>query len=157
VAAQYRFVTRWRLEGRCEEVADILEDVDAIPRWWPSVYRSCRVLERGGNHGLGRVVEVTTKGFLPYLLRWTYRVTQVDYPHTSTIVATGDLQGHGHWTFVQDGDFVDVRYEWDVEANLPLIRRLHKALWPLFAANHNWTMRQGLQGLRKQLALRHSS
>jgi hypothetical protein len=72
MAAVYRFVSRWRLEGRCENVADILEDVDAIARWWPSVYRACRVLERGGEHGLGRVVEVTTKGFLPYLLRWTF-------------------------------------------------------------------------------------
>lgn len=157
MAARYRFVTRWRVEGRCDQVADILEDVETIPQWWPSVYRACRVLEPGGEHGLGRVVEVTTKGFLPYLLRWTYRVTQVDYPHTSTIVASGDLQGEGHWQFVQSGPHVDVTYEWKVEANLPLIRRLHRILAPVFAANHNWTMRQGLRGLRKQLALRYPS
>lgn len=152
MSAAYRFVTHWRVKGRCEQVADILEDVDAIPQWWPSVYRSCRVLERGGEHGLGRIVEVTTKGFLPYSLRWMYRVTQVDYPHTSTIVASGDLEGEGHWQFVQNGGNVDITYLWSVRANHPLIRRLHIVLAPLFAANHNWTMREGLCGLRKELA-----
>jgi hypothetical protein len=150
--AFYRFVTNWRLAGRCEQVADILEDVDAIPQWWRSVYRSARVVDRGGEHGIGRVVEVATKGFLPYTLRWTYRVTQVDYPHTSTLVAAGDLEGEGHWQFVQDGDHVNVTYEWAVRANHPLIRRLHRLLAPLFAANHNWTMNDGLRGLRRQLA-----
>lgn len=152
----YRFVTHWRVDGRCEEVADILEDVDEIPKWWRSVYRSARVIERGGAHGLGRIVEVTTKGFLPYSLRWTYRVTQVDYPHTSTLLASGDLDGEGHWTFVQDGGHVDITYDWAVRANHPLIRRLHKLLAPLFAANHQWTMNDGLRGLRKQLELLHA-
>jgi Polyketide cyclase / dehydrase and lipid transport len=149
--AAYRFVTHWRVRGRCEQVADILEDVDAIPKWWRSVYRTARVVERGGEHGLGRVVDVTTKGFLPYTLRWTYRVTQVDYPHTSTIVASGDLEGDGHWNFVQNGDYVDITYEWNVRANHPLIRRFHRLLAPLFALNHSYTMRDGLRGLRAQV------
>lgn len=150
--AAYRFVTHWRVRGRCEQVADILEDIDAIPTWWRSVYRATHVVERGGQHGLGRVVEVTTKGFLPYSLRWTYRVTQVDYPHTSTLVASGDLEGDGHWQFVQNGDYVDITYEWNVRAHHPLIRRFHKLLAPVFALNHNCTMRDGLRGLRRQLA-----
>jgi polyketide cyclase/dehydrase/lipid transport protein len=152
----YRFVTHWRVEGRCEDVADILEDVDTIPQWWRSVYRSARVIERGGAHGIGRIVEVTTKGFLPYTLRWTYHVTQVDYPHTSTLVAHGDLEGEGHWQFAQDGGDVNITYEWAVRARHPLIRRLHRLLAPLFAANHNWTMNDGLRGLRRRLQMAHS-
>lgn len=152
--AAYRFVTHWRVKGRCEEVADILEDVDAIPRWWRSVYRSACVVYRGGEHGLGRIVEVTTKGFLPYVLRWTYFVTSVEYPHRSSLYAWGDLEGQGRWEFVQDGDEVDITYAWSVRAKLPLIRRMHKVLAPLFAANHNATMRDGLRGLRRQLVQR---
>jgi len=56
---------------------------------------------------------------------------------------------------VQDGDHVNVTYEWAVRANHPLIRRLHRLLAPLFAVNHNWTMNDGLRGLRRQLAIRH--
>ncbi len=147
----YRFVTRWRLRARIEDVADALEDVDRISLWWPSVYRECTVVERGGAHGLGRRVEVTTKGFLPYLIRWHFTVDDVDYPHGSHVVAGGDLEGEGRWTLRQDGPEADVTYAWTVSANHAFIRRFSWLLRPLFAANHNWTMRQGLRGLRTEL------
>jgi hypothetical protein len=35
---QYAFVTHWRVEGTCGEVADVLGDPLDLPRWWPSVY-----------------------------------------------------------------------------------------------------------------------
>src|SRR5215468_9637884 len=31
---QYHFVDRWRVEADVREVADILEDALALPRWW---------------------------------------------------------------------------------------------------------------------------
>ena len=34
----YHFITEWRVEGTCGEVADVLGDPVALPRWWPSVY-----------------------------------------------------------------------------------------------------------------------
>jgi hypothetical protein len=151
----YRFVTRWRLDGaRCEDVSDVLEDTDRISRWWPSVYRECTVLERGGEHGLGRRVAVTTKGFLPYLIRWEFTVVEQHYPNGSRIVASGDLDGEGRWTLLQDGADTAVTYEWTVNANHAFIRRFSWLLRPLFAANHNWTMAQGLRGLRAELASR---
>src|SRR5687767_126058 len=33
----YHFLSKWRVEGTCGEVADILGDPLALPRWWPSV------------------------------------------------------------------------------------------------------------------------
>ncbi len=76
------------------------------------------------------------------------------YPNGSRIVATGDLEGKGSWTLRQDGDDATVTYEWTVSANHAFIRRFSWLLRPLFAANHNWTMRQGLRGLREELAAR---
>ena len=151
---RYDFLTRWRVHGTCAQVSDILEDTDAMPAWWPSVYRECRVVERGGTHGLGRRVEVVTKGFLPYTIHWRFAVVEESYPHGSRIVADGDLQGEGRWTLVQDGAFVNVTYDWRVTANKPFMRRFGRFLRPLFAANHNWTMRRGLDGLRRELVRR---
>jgi Polyketide cyclase / dehydrase and lipid transport len=148
----YRFVTNWRVHAPCEEVSDVLEDTDRISVWWPSVYHECTILERGGEHALGRRVAVTTKGFLPYLIRWRFTVVAQNYPHGSQIVADGDLEGEGRWTLRQDGDDTAVNYEWNVRANHPFIRRFSWLLRPLFAANHNWTMQQGLRGLRQELA-----
>jgi len=149
----YHFVTRWRIRGRCESVADVLENVDRMPAWWPSVYRECRVVERGGAHALGRRVEVVTKGFLPYTIHWRFTVVEQHYPFGSRIAAEGDLEGEGRWSLDQDGDDVNVTYDWRVRANKPFMLRFGRFLRPLFAANHNWTMRQGLTGLRRELAV----
>ncbi len=49
------------------------------------------------------MADLHTKGWLPYTLRWTLRVTE---PITNTgfaLEATGDLNGTGRWTFEQDG------------------------------------------------------
>jgi hypothetical protein len=149
---EYRFTTHWRVQGTCERISDVLGDTDRIARWWPSVYRECNVVERGGLHGLGRRVAVTTKGFLPYAIRWRFTVVEEFYPHGSRIVADGDLEGEGRWTLTQDGDEVDITYDWRVRANKPLLRGFGRWLRPLFAANHDYTMRQGLRGLRAELA-----
>jgi len=85
---------------------------------------------------------------------WRFTVVEVDYPHGSHIVAEGDLAGDGRWTLRQDGPDTAVTYEWNVAANHPFIRRFSWLLRPLFAANHDWTMRQGLTGLRHALAER---
>jgi len=150
----YRFTTRWQVAARCEDVSDALEDTDRISRWWPSVYRECTILERGGEHGLGRRVAVTTKGFLPYLIRWQFTVVEELYPYGSRIVATGDLEGEGRWTLRPVDGGSAVTYEWTVRANHAFIRRFSWLLRPLFSLNHNWTMQQGLRGLRRELTLR---
>jgi hypothetical protein len=73
----YHFITHWHVESTVEEVADILSDPLDLVRWWPSVYLDVKVLEPGDEYGLGRVVSLYTKGWLPYRLRWTFRVTEV--------------------------------------------------------------------------------
>ncbi|MBV8727188.1 MAG: polyketide cyclase [Candidatus Eremiobacteraeota bacterium] len=153
----YHFTTRWRFEGTCEEVSQLLEDTERIPQWWPSVYHRVNVIRQGGEHSLGKIVDVETKGPLPYTLRWRYEVTEVHYPNGSSLVAQGDLDGEGRWQIDQDGKYVDVRYDWNVRANHPFIRRFGWLMRPLFAANHNFTMRDGERGMRAELEKMHDA
>ena len=44
---EYVFVTRWRVAASTQEVFDILEDPEALPRWWPAVYLAVRRLPDG--------------------------------------------------------------------------------------------------------------
>ena len=67
-ANAYRFVTRWLVPAGREEVAEILADAPALARWWPSVYLRVTELEPGDERGLGKVVDLWTKGWLPYTL-----------------------------------------------------------------------------------------
>jgi hypothetical protein len=152
----YHFLTRWRVEGTCGEVADLLGDPLALARWWPSVYLQVDELEPPNAQGLGRRVRLHTKGWLPYTIRWEFEVVESRYPHGFTIVARGDFDGRGVWRFEQDGRFVAITYDWRVRAEKPLLRNLSFVLKPLFEANHCWAMAQGETSLRLELARRRA-
>ena len=140
---QYAFVTRWRVEGTCGEVADVLGDPLELSRWWPSVYLRVDELRPSDARGLGRRVRLHTKGWLPYTLTWEFELVESRYPHGFTLVASGDFDGRGVWTFEQDEAHVDITYDWRLSAEKPLLRNLSFLLKPVFEANHRWAMAQG--------------
>ena len=148
--SEYHFVTRWRVEATREEVAAVLADAPALARWWPSVYLSVTKRPDG-------TVDLHTKGWLPYTLRWRFRVTESNPSTGFALEAEGDFVGRGIWTFEQDGcPFVNVTYDWRIRADKPLLRRLAFVMRPLFEANHRWAMARGEESLRLELARRRA-
>ncbi len=152
----YHFITNWRMPGTCEEVSDILKDAADLPRWWPSVYLEVEVLEPGDEDGIGKFVGLYTKGWLPYTLRWQFRVTESRYPHGFSLRAEGDFDGRGIWTLRQDGEFVEVIYDWRLRADKPLLRAFSFLLKPIFSANHHWAMKRGEESLQLELLRRRA-
>lgn len=152
----YHFVTHWRVESTVEEVYEILNNARDLVRWWPSVYLDVQVLEPGDKHGLGKVVSLHTRGWLPYTLRWQFRVTESRYPHGFTLEAWGDFVGRGIWTFQQNGPWVDITYDWKIRADKLLLRYLSFLIRSIFSANHRWAMSKGEESLRLELARRHA-
>ena len=142
----YHFVTRWRVQGSVKEVLDILGDAEDLPRWWPSVY--IEVKKRGD------AVELFTKGWLPYTLRWSFRVNETR-PDGFVIEAFGDFVGRGEWIVTQDGDEVDIVYDWRITAEKSLLRLFSPILKPIFSANHQWAMARGEESSKIELARRH--
>ncbi|MDB4929070.1 MAG: hypothetical protein JWM10_1554 [Myxococcaceae bacterium] len=155
-ANDYEFVTRWEVEATPDEVFDILEDVTALPRWWPSVYLEVTEIERGAADGVGRVVSFFTKGWLPYTLRWSARLLSSQRPATIELEAFGDLEGRGLWTLEQSGSLTVVTYRWTVRAEKALLNTMSFALKPVFAANHEWAMARGLASLKLELLRRRA-
>lgn len=151
----YQFITHWRVPGTIKEVTEILDDAEDMARWWPSVYLEVKVLEPGDERGLGRVVSLYTKGWLPYTLRWQFRVSEVR-EEGFTLVAHGDFEGRGIWTFVQDGPEVIMTYDWKISAEKPLLRTFSFIMKPIFSANHHWAMARGEESLKRELARRHA-
>ncbi len=152
----YHFITHWRVKSTVKEVADILNDAVDLARWWPSVYLDVKVLEPGDEHGLGKVVSLYTKGWLPYTLRWDFRVTNVQ-ENSFTLQAWGDFDGRGIWTFEQDGPDVNITYDWKINAEKPLLRYFSFIMKPIFSANHRWAMQQGEKSLKLELARHHAT
>jgi Polyketide cyclase / dehydrase and lipid transport len=149
----YHFITRWTVKASCAEVYNILKEADDLPRWWPSVYLDVKTLERGDADGLGKLVSLHTKGWLPYTLRWQFRVTEVHPQDHSgfSLEAMGDFVGRGVWTFTQAGDNCAIVYDWCIKAEKPLLKYLSFLLKPVFSANHEWAMRKGLESLELEL------
>lgn len=153
---EYHFITRWRVEGTVKEVSAILNDASALPRWWPSAYLEVEELEPGDERGVGRVIGLYTKGWLPYTLRWKFRVTDSNHPHGFSLRAFGDFEGTGVWTFEQHGEFVSIVYDWRIRADKPMLKALSFLLRPIFSANHRWAMSRGLDSLKLELARRRA-
>jgi hypothetical protein len=163
-ANDYAFVTTWRLPATRDEIVEILGDAAGLARWWPSVYLAVDVLEPGDELGLGRVVALYTKGWLPYTLRWRFRVTESDPPAGFALVADGDFVGRGVWTLreiapsgADGGPVTEVEYDWRIRAEKGVLRTFSLAMKPIFSANHHWAMRQGERSLRLELARRHAA
>ncbi len=162
-ANDYAFMTTWRLPASREEIAAILGDAAALSRWWPSVYLDVAVVEPGDESGIGKVVDLYTKGWLPYTLRWRFRVTSADPPAGFSLAAEGDFVGRGVWTLrdvageESDGPLTEVEYDWRIRAEKGVLRTFSVVMKPIFSANHHWAMAQGERSLRLELARRHAA
>lgn len=156
MSADYHFVTSWWVPGTTEEVSAILGDATCLTDWWPSVYLDTREIEPAGPDGTGRVVDVLTKGWLPYTLRWRLTVTEAVSPTGFAVAAAGDFVGEGRWTFAEHGPEVAVTYDWRIRADKPLLRRLTWLMRPVFSANHRWAMQRGEESLRLELRRRRA-
>lgn len=155
-ASDYHFITRWRVQATAQEVSDVLGDATDLVRWWPSVYLDVRQLEPGDERGIGRVIDLYTKGWLPYTLRWQFRVTESRYPYGSTLRASGDFDGRGSWTFAERDGWTDITYDWRIRADKPLLKYGSFLLKPVFSANHRWAMARGEESLKLELARRRA-
>jgi len=154
MGSDYRFHTVWRVAGTVDEVMDVLADAESLPRWWPSVYLTVVPVNDAAADGTGGVVDLYTKGWLPYTLRWSLTVTEPVTDSGFALTAAGDLNGTGRWTFTPDGPEVVIGYDWQVSAAKPLLRRLSWLLRPAFSANHRWAMARGEESLRLELRRR---
>ena len=121
---RYVFHTRWfTRDATLEEVSDILSDAARLAEWWPAVYLTVRVVEPGGEHGLGSRVNLFTKGWPPYTLRWQLHVERINYRHGSTVTAVGDLSGRGVWTHRAVDGGVETTYTGETSLQLEVKRR----------------------------------
>ena len=154
---EFHIVTTWNLTATVQEVASILTDAPHLPDWWAEVYLGTSIVTAGDPQGIGRQVAVHSKGWLPYELNWTGTLVESRMPHTWTIAASGDLDGVGVWTLVQDGPQVAAVYDWRVKAEKPILRLLSPLLAPIFAWNHRWAMAKGEAGLQRELLRRRAA
>ena len=160
----YHFVTVWDIPATPDEITEVLGDAPALARWWPSVYLTVRQVAPGDEQGLGKVVDLWTKGYLPYTLRWQFTVSESDPPTGFRLEASGDFVGYGIWTLAAErgpddpaGPLTTVAYDWTVIAEKGILKTLSVIMKPIFQSNHHWAMARGEESLKLELARRHAA
>ena len=144
MAAEYVFVDEWDVDAPMEAVFDAIADARTYPEWWKPVYIS---VQGDCAPAVGCRTRQYFKGRLPYKLRMTSEIVRYDPPRQFEVKATGDLTGRGVWTLTPTGRGVQVRFDWRVNADKPLLRVLTPLLRPLFRWNHNWAVKRAMEGL----------
>jgi len=94
-----------------------------------------------------KVTQHRFKGRLPYTLDMRAEMVRKDRPRRFEVRVDGDLRGKGIWTFTPRNGGTDVRWDWIVFADRPLLRYLTPVLRPLFRWNHNWAVARAREGL----------
>lgn len=148
----YHFITRWRMEGKSADAYEILSDPLNFLNWWKGVGLGVRELKRGDESGLNKVVEFRMKAF--YALCWQSCSVEAQRPRRFSFEATGDFSGRGTWTFDQDGQWVNIVFDWNILAEKPFLKNFSFLLRPFFITNHNRVMARWEKALRRELSRR---
>lgn len=151
---EYHVVTRWRVFGSCEEVADALLDSPAFVQWWSTTFLDVELLHAGDRYGVGREARLVTRGWLPYRLRFHFRVIRSFYPESFGLIVFGDFFGRAYGRIRQEGSHVVIEFDWRVKVRKPLLYATSILLKPLYRGNHVWTMARGQERLPLELAKR---
>jgi hypothetical protein len=122
------------------------------------VYLETTLVNEGRPDGVGASMDLFTKGWLPYTLRWRSTITEVNRPDGFSLAAAGDLTGRGEWQLAQKGENeVEILFDWRVRADKPILQSLSWLLRPVFSANHRWAMKRGEESLKLELQRRRAS
>ncbi|CAN5545665.1 SRPBCC family protein [soil metagenome] len=151
--AEYRFLTTWLLESERRPVWDAIYDSDSWPEWWRGVEEAERLAD-GDADGVGQFGRYVWRSKLPYRVEFFVRSTRVEAPYLLEGEASGELAGTGRWRLFEQGGVTAVLYEWNVRTTKAWMNALAPLARPLFAANHDWIMRRGGEGLAARLGCR---
>lgn len=143
-SGEYVFIDEWHVDAPPEAVFDALADATTYPEWWRPVYIETTT---DGPPEVGRASEQHFKGRLPYHLHTRSTVTRYERPAVVGADVEGDLRGRGLWTLTPRDGGTDVRFDWRVYAEKPIVRALTPVLRPLFRWNHAWAIARAQDGL----------
>ncbi|GAA3624374.1 hypothetical protein GCM10022200_03310 [Microbacterium awajiense] len=151
MAADYSFVSRWRVPAPRErvwtELVRMLE-LGGAPSWW----RAVTVTERPDALGAGALVGLRVRSPLGYALRVRLVITAVEAGRLLAADGVGDLTGAGRIEIEEAEEHASVVIiHWDVATTRAWMNRTAWVLRPAFERAHARVMLAGEAGLRRAL------
>ncbi len=143
--ARYRFLTTWLLDAPIERVWETLYDAARWPEWWPGV-ESTEIVTPA-------LWRSTWRSALPYSLAFTFEIVHQEPPYLLEGRASGELAGSGQWRLFEARGRTASTWDWDVETTARWMNVLGPLARPAFMWNHDRVMRQGGEGLARELGV----
>jgi hypothetical protein len=117
------------------------------PSWWPGC-RAVRELAHGDAERVGARFDCEWHGRVRFPVRFEFEVEEVSPPRLMRGRAAGAVSGTGTWRLFEEDGVTALTYEWEVRLTRAWMRAVPR---PLLAANHDWVMRRGREGLARRL------
>jgi len=148
--AEYRLLTIWRIEAPLDVVYAAIHNSPRWPDWWTGM-KKVELIAAGDADGGNSVLRYSWHGRLPYRMVFEVRATRIEKLVAIEGTVQGDLEGVGRWHFFRQGAVSIVRYEWHVRSTRWWMNLIAPFARAMFIRNHGIVMRQGAEGLARQL------
>lgn len=155
MAAQYHFLSEYRLAGDPEPIWAALEDVTAWPEWWSWMKRVDVIRAATGPDGLGATYRYTVRAPTGYGFVYETEAVAVERLRRIDIISSGEIVGRGRLGIdPRDGGELDLWFAWLVETPKRWMTALAPIARPMFGWNHDRMMDAFGTGLARRSGAR---
>lgn len=141
MAAQYHFLSEYRVAGDVDRVWAALEDVPSWPQWWSWVKKVELVRAATDDTGLGAIYRYSVRTPTGYGFVYQTENVAVEPRRRIDVLSSGEIVGRGRLAIEPraDGD-IDLWFAWLVETPKRWMTALAPIARPVFTWNHDHMM-----------------
>ena len=137
---------RWRFDVDPPTLWAAMSDVDSYRSWWPWL-----VVFDAAGFDVGERWSCTVRPPLPYVLRFTLDLVEVDPPRCAVAHVGGDIRGSARLsvTATEDGGS-EVRLESSLTPSNPFLKGVARVARPIVRFGHDWVLDTGAGQFRRR-------
>lgn len=122
-----------------------MTEVDAYPRWWPWL----RAFD-GASFTEGATWQCTVQPPLPYALRFSVHLEEVEGPRFVTATIDGDITGHAGIDIAAAEGGSELRLVSALAPRHPALRAIARVAAPVARFGHDWVLGAGLKQFERR-------
>lgn len=145
MTAPFRFDRTWSFAASPDELWAVLNRTDDYVEWWSWL----RAFEATGIEP-GATAHCTIQSPLPYALRCTIQVDDVQAARAVRTTVAGDLRGPARLEIAPADDGSTARLVWSLELGNPVLAGLARFGRPLMAWAHDVIVATGVEQFRRR-------
>ncbi|MGZ4690231.1 MAG: hypothetical protein ACXWAY_11435 [Acidimicrobiia bacterium] len=145
MAAPFCFDRTWWFPVAPEQLWSVLHRTDQYPSWWSWL----REFEAEG-FAPGTIACCVIQSPLPYALRCSIRVDEMQAPETIVTTVTGDLRGPARLEVGRVTDGCTARLVWSLTPGNPMLRGLARVGRPAMVWAHDRVVATGVDQFRRR-------